>query len=73
MVALDVHEFDGEDVRRAPKLFHGENQRRGIALLQPPIRDGMQTFEIGRRCAINDAQDVQVRVRGLKSPDTAEP
>src|SRR4029077_4442858 len=68
VVALHVEQFDRKHVGGTAQLFKGEDQRRGIALADPPFGDGVKILEIGGAGAFDHAQNVQVRVLRQELP-----
>jgi hypothetical protein len=57
-----VEEFDGENVRGTLELVAGEDERCVIAFFDPPLGDAVEDFEIGGIGALDEAEDVEVRV-----------
>ena len=62
MVMLDVEKFDGEDVGGTMEFIESENQRRMIALADPPFGSAVKMLEIGWAGVFDDAEDVEVGV-----------
>ena len=62
MLRLDIVEFDREAVDGGTEFGFGEQERRGIALVAPPAKDGLGGGKFHRRNRRQHAQDVQVGV-----------
>src|SRR5215475_4410156 len=62
MAALDVYEFDGEDIGRALQFFACDDQRRGMLLLCPGIDRGCEGQQLWERRVLQDTQQVHVGV-----------
>src|SRR5579863_4867648 len=62
VMAGNIQQLDGEDVRGTMQFIEREEQRRRIALALPPFRGVVEVLQIFRSRAFDHAENVQVRM-----------
>src|SRR2546426_807338 len=62
VVGADIEKLNWENVARVADLFFGKQQRRGLAVLNPPAQELSRAFQLRKLDLFEHTEDVQVGV-----------